>query len=104
MERATEVEPATSSLGRAPSRERSGSPRMKTLEPQGFFAFRVPGRDPDFRPPPVNFDRNLPERDGPDVQLRWLSSAPQPNTFSAPCMRKITSRKIRLDESLSLMR
>ena len=32
MERATGVEPATSSLGRAPTRLSQGNPRMKILE------------------------------------------------------------------------
>jgi len=59
--RATGVEPATSSLGRAPTRGRQGSPRIKILELQGFSNFRLPASDFDFDRSPGNFDRNLPE-------------------------------------------
>ena len=61
LERATGVEPATSSLGRAPTRESRGNPRMKILKRQGFSDFRLPACDPDFRSFPGNFVRNLPE-------------------------------------------
>ena len=60
MERANGFEPATSSLT-IPRRERQGSPRMKILEPRGFFNLRLPAFDPDFRRSPGKFARNLPE-------------------------------------------
>jgi len=61
LERATGIEPATSSLERAPTREGQGDPRMKILELKGFSNFRFPAFDPDFRSFPGNFGRNLPE-------------------------------------------
>ena len=91
LERATGVEPATSSLGRAPTRESRGNPRMQILELQGFSNFRIPASDPDFDRSPGNFDRNLPERDVQvcvtDVERMAIDS----DNLLANCVRDPTS-------------
>ena len=90
LERATGVEPATSSLGRAPTRESRGNPRMQILELQGFSNFRIPASDPDFDRSPGNFDRNLPET---DVQLRGSVDINAKVTPGAPPSCKVGAKR-----------
>jgi len=50
VERATGVEPATSSLGTIRTGVKQGSPRMKSLEPQGFSDLTLSLLTPRFPP------------------------------------------------------